>query len=361
MLYYQPKVNLRLGTVVGAEALIRWQHPEHGLLAPHYFLPVIEHDPLAVDLGEWVIETALTQMDDWRVHGLDLAVSVNVSARQLQHADFVGRLRALLAAHPGIKPSSLTLEVLETSALDDLARVSQVVADCREIGVSFTLDDCGAGDLSAKDLKHLSVTLLKIGRSFIGDMLENPEDLAIVERVLGLSRVSRHPVVATGMETRAQGEMLLNLGCELAQGYVIAHPMPAHEVAGWSSAWRPPPHWANLPRMSRADLPAPLRRDRAARLDCRHRTSPPVRPGSPAVAGSPSVPLRRLATRRRADPPWRATAFQSLATLHQRVHDLALELLDLHAQERNPEALARLGELHGLRDALLERLKEMAC
>ncbi len=102
VLYYQPKVNLRTGTVVSVEALIRWQHPERGLLAPAQFLPVIEHDPLAVDLGEWVIDTALTQLDDWRAAGLDLAVSVNVGARQLQQADFVERLRVLLAAHPGI-------------------------------------------------------------------------------------------------------------------------------------------------------------------------------------------------------------------------------------------------------------------
>ncbi|WP_346014591.1 two-component system response regulator [Thiocystis violacea] len=246
VLYYQPKVNLRTGMVVSVEALIRWQHPEHGLLAPRHFLPVIEHLPLAVDLGEWVIDTALTQLEDWQADGLDLAVSVNVGARQLRQANFVARLRALLAAHAAIKPSSLRLEVLEASALDDLARVSQVVADCREIGVNFTLDDCGAADLSPQDLQHLAVMQLKIDRSVIGDMLDNPHDRAIVERILTLSRAFRFQVIATGMETPEQGEMLLHLGCELAQGYGIAYPMPAHAVSGWLADWRGSAHRTDL-------------------------------------------------------------------------------------------------------------------
>ena len=132
VLYYQPKVNMRTGTIIGAEALIRWQHPERGLLPPWLFLPVIEDHPLAVELGEWVIDTALTQMELWHAAGLDIPVSVNVGARQLQQADFVERLRAVLAAHPKLRPGDLELEVLETSALEDLARVSQIIEACRE-------------------------------------------------------------------------------------------------------------------------------------------------------------------------------------------------------------------------------------
>jgi EAL domain-containing protein (putative c-di-GMP-specific phosphodiesterase class I) len=141
VLYYQPKVNLRSGEVIGAEALIRWQHPQRGLLLPQEFLPAIEDDPLAIELGEWVIETALTQMERWQASGLELPISVNVGARQLQQADFVARLRARLAAHPQVKPASLALEIQEVSAMQDLAHVSQVVADCRELGVSCVLDD----------------------------------------------------------------------------------------------------------------------------------------------------------------------------------------------------------------------------
>jgi diguanylate cyclase (GGDEF)-like protein/PAS domain S-box-containing protein len=244
VLYYQPKVNLRSGEVIGAEALIRWRHPERGFLLPQEFLPAIEDDLLAVELGEWVIETALTQMEAWQASGLDLPVSVNIGARQLQQADFVARLSALLAAHPRVKPSSLALEVLETSAMQDLVHVAQVVADCLALGVSCALDDFGIGYSSLTYLKHLAVTVLKIDRSFVGDMLDNPDDLAIIESILGLAAAFRRQTIAEGVETLEQGERLLQLGCELAQGYRIAHPLPAHELPGWVATWRTDPRWS---------------------------------------------------------------------------------------------------------------------
>ncbi|MCP3870295.1 MAG: diguanylate cyclase [Gammaproteobacteria bacterium] len=137
LLYYQPKVSMRTGEVIGAEALIRWRHPEQGLLSPINFLPVIEDQPLAVELGEWIIDTALSQIQAWQAHGLDIPVSVNIGARQLQHPDFVQRLGELLAAYPDIKRDCLELEVLETSALEDMFQVSQVMHACKKIGVSF--------------------------------------------------------------------------------------------------------------------------------------------------------------------------------------------------------------------------------
>jgi len=245
VLYYQPKINLRSGVVFGVEALIRWQHPQRGRLLPQEFLPVIEDDPLASDLGEWVIETALTQMDTWQASGIDLPVSVNVGVRPLQQADFVARLGALLAAHPAVKPSSLALEILEISAIQDLAQVSQVVADCRELGVSCALNDFGIGHSALTYLKHLAVTTLKIDRRFVGDMLNNPDDLAIIENILGLASAFRRQAIAAGVETLEQCERLLQLGCELAQGYGIARPMPAAAVIGWLADWRPSPHWTD--------------------------------------------------------------------------------------------------------------------
>ncbi|MDR3737362.1 MAG: PAS domain S-box protein, partial [Acidobacteriaceae bacterium] len=143
VLYYQPKVNMRTGRVVGAEALIRWQHPERGLMPPGMFLPVIEDHSLAIELGEWVIDTTLAQMELWNAAGLEIPVSVNVGALQLQQPDFVDRLSKLLAAHPSVKPFSLEIEVLETSALQDVVQTSQVLHACQSIGVSFALDDFG--------------------------------------------------------------------------------------------------------------------------------------------------------------------------------------------------------------------------
>jgi EAL domain-containing protein (putative c-di-GMP-specific phosphodiesterase class I) len=243
VLHYQPKVNMRTGKVIGSEALIRWQHPEKGLLTPAMFLPLIENHSLAVDVGEWVIDTALTQMERWHEVGLDQPVSVNIGARQLQQSNFVQRLHAILAKHPHIQPASLELEVLETSALADIAQVSKVIQDCALIGVRFALDDFGTGYSSLTYLKRLPVALLKIDQSFVHDMLEDPDDLAILEGVIGLAAAFKREVIAEGVETVAHGNLLMQLGCDKAQGYGIARPMPAHEMPAWAVAWQPPMSW----------------------------------------------------------------------------------------------------------------------
>ncbi len=247
VLYYQPKVNMRSGVLIGVEALIRWQHPQRGLLLPGEFLPLIEAHPLAVALGEWVIDTALTQMTQWANQGLVLPVSVNISARQLQQLDFVERLAVILARHPPLRPGLLEFEVLETSALEDLAHVSRLIETCRSMGVTFALDDFGTGYSSLTYLKRLPVTLLKIDQSFVRDLLDNPGDLAILNGVIGLAGAFGRAVIAEGVETVAHGARLLELGCELAQGYGIARPMPAQALPAWAAAWQPDPSWTALP------------------------------------------------------------------------------------------------------------------
>ena len=249
VLHYQPKVNMHSGQVIGAEALIRWQHPEKGLLAPALFLPVIESHPLAEAIGEWVIETALTQLELWHAAGLDLPVSVNIGARQLQQADFVERLRAILATHPKMSRGSLELEVLETSAMEDIAQVSQVIEACAQMGVMFALDDFGTGYSSLTYLKRLHVTLLKIDQSFVRDMLDDPDDLSILQGVIGLAAAFKRDVIAEGVETVAHGTALLHLGCELAQGYGIARPMPPEQMPAWAATWQPYATWCELPRL----------------------------------------------------------------------------------------------------------------
>ena len=248
VLYYQPKVNMRHGYVVGVEALIRWQHPDVGILMPAEFLPVIEDHPLSVAVGEWVIEAALNQVEQWHTNGIDLPISVNIGARQLQQTDFVESLKFVLSRHPNVRPSSLELEVLETSALADMAQVSQVIEDCSLIGVKFALDDFGTGYSSLTYLKLLRVALLKIDQSFVRDMLEDPDDLAILEGVVGLAAAFRRDVIAEGMETVAHGTALLHLGCELAQGYGIARPMPAELIPSWIATWKPYEEWGAVPQ-----------------------------------------------------------------------------------------------------------------
>jgi|GEM_PF-1332381 len=243
VLYYQPKVNMRTGLVIGAEALIRWRHPQRGLLLPGEFLPIIEGHPLAVELGQWVIDAALAQMQRWQAQGLAIPVSVNVGAIQLQQADFVAQLGRQLAAHEPVCQGWLTLEVLETSALEDLARMSRVILDCQAVGVAFALDDFGTGYSSLTYLKRLPVSQLKIDQSFVRGVVHDPQDRAILESVLSLAKAFHREVIAEGVETVAHGALLLQLGCELGQGYGIAHPMPAADFPAWAASWRPDPQW----------------------------------------------------------------------------------------------------------------------
>ncbi|TVT58960.1 MAG: EAL domain-containing protein [Azoarcus sp. PHD] len=243
LLHYQPKVNLKTGVVVGLEALIRWQHPVRGLLVPDGFLPQIEDHVISVEVGEWVIDTVLSQLDAWRAAGLNLPVSVNVGARQLQQGDFVVRLAALLAAHPGVDPQLLELEIVETNALEDMEQVCELMHACLAMGVRFSLDDFGTGYSSLTYLRRLPAGLLKIDQSFVRDMLDDADDMAIVEGVVGLAAAFQRDVIAEGVETVAHGTKLLELGCVLAQGFGIARPMPSDAVLAWVASWRPDSAW----------------------------------------------------------------------------------------------------------------------
>ena len=245
VLYYQPKVNMRTGAVIGAEALIRWQHPARGLLAPAAFLPIIENHPISVAVGEWVIAAALQQMLQWKEQGLEMAVSVNVGARQLQQDDFAARLTRLLAQFPGVPAHLLELEILETSAMEDMSQVFKAILACQALGVRFALDDFGTGYSSLTHLRHLPAEVIKIDQSFVRDMLDDADDLAIVTGVIGLAAAFRREVIAEGVETTAHGERLLSLGCVLAQGYGIARPMPAAELPSWVARWHPDEAWTD--------------------------------------------------------------------------------------------------------------------
>jgi len=245
VLHYQPKVNMKTGTVTGVEALIRWQHPERGLLNPLEFLPVIENHAMMIEMGEWVIDTALTQISQWQEVGINLPIStsVNIAAVQLQQSDFTDRLTALLAAHPDVEPHYLELEVLETSALEDVLHVSEIMNACMALGVNFSLDDFGTGYSSLTYLRRLPASLIKIDQTFVRDMLVDPDDLAIVEGVIGLAKSFKRDVIAEGVETIEHGTTLLKLGCDLAQGYGIARPMPASDIPAWVDGWKPDDAW----------------------------------------------------------------------------------------------------------------------
>ncbi|MDR3752675.1 MAG: PAS domain S-box protein [Terracidiphilus sp.] len=357
VLFYQPKVNMRTGKVIGAEALLRWQHPERGLLPPGLFLPVIEGHPLAVEVGNWVIESALAQMEAWQESGFEMTVSVNVSAFELQQPDFVSRLCARLAAHPRVKPSHLELEVLETSALQNVALSSQVLTACRAAGVLISVDDFGTGYSSLVYLKRLPADILKIDQSFVRDMLDEPENLTILKGVLGLAEAFRRHVIAEGVETVDHGLMLLQLGCDFAQGYGIAKPMPAKELQAWAAAWRPDPRWVEVPAVhanNRAVLFAIVEH----RVWYGHLLAylQGTRPSLPSLdAGSCS--LSAWLDARRISPGGMSPSLVAIETLHNQLHALAAEIYNAHASGRKQDGLALLRQLRYLNERCLKRLQ----
>ena len=355
VLHYQPKVNMRTGVVIGAESLIRWQHPERGLLPPGSFLPVIEDDPLAVEVGEWVIATALEQMTRWRRDGLMMPLSVNIGARQLREGRFVERLRGLLDRYPEIDPASLELEVLETSALGELEQVSRLLEECRAIGVAVSLDDFGIGYSSLTYLKQLPAGIVKVDRSFVSDILDDPDDLAILDGVMGLAGAFGRQVIAEGVESIAHADMLLYIGCELAQGYGIARPMPADELPAWVAGWKPEAHWPRLRPLSRERMPLLY-----AGVEHRGWVQ---QLASALTADIPHRPPLDIHTCRFGD--WldqsglRARPeYARVVDLHGEVHALAVELCALKDEGRRSEVADRLDELYALRDRLLGALAE---
>jgi len=233
VLHYQPKVELRSGRTLGAEALLRWNHPEQGLVPPGQFLPLVEHTGLATTLGRWVLAQGIGQLSAWLREGLDISLSLNVSARHLQEPSFADELEALLALHGAEVARHVVIEVLETAALADVAYTSALMQRCRALGVRFALDDFGTGYSTFTYLKQLPLDLLKIDRSFVAHMLEDRQDEAIVEGVIALGHTFGCATVAEGIETEAQARRLLELGCELGQGNGIAAAMPALLLPGW--------------------------------------------------------------------------------------------------------------------------------
>jgi len=242
-LYYQPKVNMRAGTVVGMEALLRWQHPRRGVLAPAQFLPLVEQTDLIIDIGEWVLRQALWQMQRWITAGQHWVVSVNIAARHFQQPDFVPRLKAILGEFPGVRPSMLELEILESSALHDIEHVRRIIRACQALGITFALDDFGTGYSSMSYLKRLPANIVKIDQSFVRNMLNDHDDLHLVRAVIGLARSFSLTVIAEGVESIEHGARLIQLGCDLAQGYGIARPMPADAVLDWAANFVPAPQW----------------------------------------------------------------------------------------------------------------------
>jgi diguanylate cyclase len=243
LLYYQPKVSLFLGQIIGVEALVRWPHPVHGLIPPDDFIPLAERTGLIGPLTRWVLERAIRQCRDWERGGLHLKMAVNLSTRTLYDPELLDTVTDLLQANK-VAPSRLILEITEGTLMDDPERAHVALTHLRDSGVSIALDDFGTGYSSLAYLKRLPLDEIKIDKTFVLglDTDVNPTDLAIVRAVVAMARPLQCEVVAEGVESQEVWKLLRELGCDLAQGYYLSRPLPAAALEQWvrTSPWGVP-------------------------------------------------------------------------------------------------------------------------
>ncbi|MFT7286310.1 MAG: diguanylate cyclase (GGDEF)-like protein/PAS domain S-box-containing protein [Halieaceae bacterium] len=251
-LHYQPLVDMCSGAIKGVEALLRWRIDADGLLMPEEFLPMLLGHPLAQELEKWVVREALEQQGRWRGNGLSLRMHVNVTASAICRPGFAKELRTSITREMGDARDCLTLEILESAVVADSARINEIIEDCREFGVQFALDDFGTGYSSLSHIKDLRADAVKIDRRFVQSMYTSYDDFSLLAAILSMARAFDREVVAEGVETIEQGELLLQLGCRVAQGFCIAHAMPAADFESWAASWQTQPSWKSLSERSTA-------------------------------------------------------------------------------------------------------------
>ena len=237
--YYQPKVRLADGALVGAEALVRWEHPERGLIPPGQFIPVAEASDLIVVLGDWMLVEVCRQLATWRRQGGPaLTVAVNLAARHFRQPELADRIRGLLEAY-GLPAQALELELTESTLIDANKDTIETLRRLERLGLGLAIDDFGTGYSSLSYLKYLPLTALKIDQGFVRDLMTDPDDRAIAATIVALGHHLELEVIAEGVETEDQRRFLLEQGCDLAQGYLFDRPLPAEAFA---AAWLAPAH-----------------------------------------------------------------------------------------------------------------------
>jgi diguanylate cyclase (GGDEF)-like protein/PAS domain S-box-containing protein len=246
VLYYQPKADMRTNKIIGFETLLRWQHPTKGLVFPDEFLPQINSQKtLMLELGRWVVSTAFEQFAKWKADGYDFELSINISAHEFKETKTFNLLQSLLEKYPNIKAQDIEFEILETHAFDDISQANKMINTFQKLGFKIALDDFGTGYSTLSYLKDLSVNTLKIDRSFVMDMLHDRGSLSILEATLGLADAFGCDVIAEGVESVEHGNILIQLGCYKAQGYVLSKPMPVYELEAWLASYRGHSQWVD--------------------------------------------------------------------------------------------------------------------
>ena len=231
-LFYQPVVEINGSRAVGVEALLRWEHPEHGLVAPGRFIPVAEESGLIIPIGAWVLQEACRQLCVWQADhfgGPGGAVEVNLSARQIDHPEIIATVERILD-ETGLPPANLTLEITESALMNDAASALRVLRALKDLGVTLAIDDFGTGYSSLSHLQRFPLDILKIDKSFVDELGADRGGAEIVAAVVKLAHALHLQVIAEGVETERQLEALVRLDCDFAQGYLFSRPMPAHEL-----------------------------------------------------------------------------------------------------------------------------------
>jgi diguanylate cyclase (GGDEF)-like protein/PAS domain S-box-containing protein len=244
VLHYQPKVNLVTGNVVGVEALVRWQHPQHGFMPPNDFIPMAEHRGLIQPISLWVLSAALRQVRRWKEMGIEISVAVNLSTKNLQDTFLVATITKLLRKWR-VPATSLVIEITESAVMADPDRAIATLTSLRDMGVRISIDDFGTGYSSLAYLKKMPVHQVKIDKSFVRDIADNREDSAIARSVVDLGHNLGMQVVAEGVESQEGYDLLAGMGCDVAQGFHISKPIPAHELTVWLNNRQA---WLRLPK-----------------------------------------------------------------------------------------------------------------
>jgi EAL domain-containing protein (putative c-di-GMP-specific phosphodiesterase class I) len=308
-----------------------------------------------------VVETALKQLETWQAGGLNTVLSVNISGAHLQSSSFVPKLAQLLAAHPQVAPQSLELEILETAALDDMAMAADIFVACRALGVSFALDDFGTGYSSLTYFRRLPADTLKIDQSFVRDMLDDPDDMAIVEGVIGLTKAFDRKVIAEGVETPEHGMVLLQLGCDLAQGFGIARPMPGTDIPGWVKNFISPPLWSSIAafKWSREDLPMLVAEIDHQRWMGKFETflADPTGLVSAPTDSDHSCRFGIWYYGPNGQRYKHLESFAAIEPVHQQIHQLASELVTLKHTGDAPRLAMQLDAIHSASQTLIDQIQ----
>jgi diguanylate cyclase (GGDEF)-like protein/PAS domain S-box-containing protein len=364
-LLYRPRVELGTGRLIGLEAAVHWNHPDEGELMPTSFMPLIQDAALIAATNDWMIGTALSQLQIWVQQGhTNWPVSVPLLCRDLQDATFVERLKAALSRQNGVAAPLLELEIHESGSLEDLQQIDQTLEACRQLGVRVVLDQFGQGYASLLHLKRLPADRLKIDPGFVRGMIEERSDLATVEAIVTMARLFGREVSAEGIDTAEQGTLLMRLGCPAGQGNRIAAPMKGDEVAEWAGLYAGESSWSIWAGTDWRLEDFPL-------LMAEHDHHRWVRQIIASTQGnSPRLGAEEICDHHRCRfGRWfdgegqhrygHLEAFKAIEPVHVEVHQLGMSILQLGASGHVEEAQAQVERLSQCRDDIVVRLMDL--